>query len=207
MKASQTIKPDNNKHINDNIMVNDIQDINKYMKNKVNNDKKEFNPPLKQYLNKRYIDLELDERSCGSISIDMADNLVKELNDELKHASIINATTYKTKVKQTKKAKLTKKDREEYRTHLHHEDNKEQSPKSHFSRISRFSHLSRLSRNSRSTRCSKRSHCSLKKRHSHKRKHKSKHKRKHKLSRTSTKKRRARSLSKVDELKYKHSYV
>lgn len=120
-----------------------------------------------------------DVKSFGSISIDSKDDLVKELNNELKYACFVDRTYYKSKQIQPK---LSKKDKHQYKNHLHHQDNRRiKSPNStklsYFSRASRFSHLSRLSHNnSRHSHAHKRH----KKKYSSKKKKNKKNHKKHK---------------------------
>lgn len=99
--------------------------------------------------------IDYDGRSFHSVSIDIKDCNVLELNDDLKYGSIIDNMTYSDDVPNIKHVGK----------HIHHEDNKNlandiKSNDSHFSRASRFSHISRLSRNSRLSRQSRHSRCS-----------------------------------------------
>lgn len=131
------------------------------MKNKTYERNKNIYPDLKQYIHNHNIThTNNDIKSMDQITIDLKDNIVKELNDELKHGIIIdtiNIIYFKIK-------------KNERKNHIHYEDNKyvPHDSISYFSRKSRFSHLSKLSHN---TRQSKNSNHNLKYRHK-KRKHK-----------------------------------
>jgi len=96
MKATQN--QNNNKYKQDN--GTGAQNVIEFMKNrtfdqnKVPDTNKNIASNLKQYLHERFNNIERETVSTECFSVDTKDHLVKELNDELKHASIID-TTYK----------------------------------------------------------------------------------------------------------------